>query len=103
LTQRGFDLTRGRANGAPREPHWYLFAIGVDPARRGTGVASALLWSRLDQCDHDGLSAYSEATKATSVPLYKHFGFEPTGNPDLPDGAPALTAMWRPAAAAPAI
>jgi GNAT superfamily N-acetyltransferase len=94
-------LARAMARAHPREPHWYLFAIGVDPARQGTGVASALLRPRLDQCDRDGLPAYLEATKATSVPLYQHFGFEPTGNPDLPDGAPPLTAMWRPAAAAP--
>jgi GNAT superfamily N-acetyltransferase len=94
-------LSQAMARAHPREPHWYLFAIGVDPARQGTGVASALLRSRLDQCDHDGLPAYLEATKATSVPLYQHFGFEPTGNPELPDGAPPLTAMWRPAAAAP--
>jgi hypothetical protein len=74
---------------------------GVDVAFAGTEVASALLRSRLDQCDHDRLPAYPEASKPTSVPLYQHFGFEPTGNPELPDGAPPLTAMWRPAAAAP--
>jgi GNAT superfamily N-acetyltransferase len=85
----------------PREPHWYLFAIGVDPAWQGTGVASALLRPRLDQCDHDGMPAYLEASKPANVPIYQHFGFEPTGNPDLPDGAPPLTAMWRTAAAAP--
>ena len=89
----------GRAH--PREPHWYLFAIGVDPASQGTGVASVLLRPRLDQCDHDGLPAYLEASKPASVPLYQHFGFESKGILDLPDGAPPLTAMWRPAAAAP--
>jgi len=94
-------LGRALARAHPREPHWYLFAIAVDPAWQGTGVASALLRPRLDQCDHDGLPAYLEASKAASVPLYQHFGFEPTGNPDLPDGAPPLTAMWRAAAAAP--
>jgi GNAT superfamily N-acetyltransferase len=94
-------LSHAMARAHPREPHWYLFAIGVDPAGQGTGVASALLRPRLDQCDRDGMPAYLEATRATTVPLYQHFGFEPTGNLDLPDGAPPLTAMWRPAAAAP--
>jgi GNAT superfamily N-acetyltransferase len=94
-------LSEAMARVHPGESHWYLFAIGVDPARQRTGVASALLRSRLAQCDRDGLPAYLEATKATSVPLYQHFGFEPTGTPDLPDGAPPLTTMWRPAAAAP--
>ena len=94
-------LSKALARAHPREPHWYLFAIGVDPARQGTGLASALLRSRLEQCDRAGLPAYLEASKPTSVPLYQHFGFEPAGIPDLPAGAPPLTAMWRPAAAAP--
>jgi GNAT superfamily N-acetyltransferase len=94
-------LTQALARSHPHEPHWYLFAIGVDPGRQGTGLASALLRSRLDQCDRAGLPAYLEASKPTSGPLYQHFGFEPTGNPDLPAGAPPLTAMWRPPAAAP--
>jgi GNAT superfamily N-acetyltransferase len=94
-------LSQALAQAHPREPHWYLFAIGVDPAFQGTGLASALLRSRLDQCDRARLPAYLEASKPTSVPLYQHFGFDRTGNPDLPAGAPPLTAMWRPPAAVP--
>ncbi len=94
-------LGQAMARAHPRDPHWYLCAIGVDPARQGTGLAGALLGSRLGQCDRDGQPAYLEATKATSVPLYQHFGFQPLGNPELPGGAPPLTAMWRPPAAAP--
>lgn len=94
-------LARAIERVHPREPHWYLLAIGVDPAWQGTGVAGALLRPRLNQCDQDGLPAYLESSKPANVPLYQHFGFEPTGNPDLPDGAPPLTGMWRPAAAVP--
>jgi GNAT superfamily N-acetyltransferase len=81
----------------PREPHWYLFAIGVDPSRQGTGLASELLRPRLAECDRAGLPAYLEASKPASVPLYQHFGFEPSGGMELPAGAPPLTPMWRPA------
>jgi GNAT superfamily N-acetyltransferase len=91
-------LAQAMARAHPREPHWYLYAVGVDPSRQGTGLAGALLRSRLDQCDRAGRPAYLEATKATSVPLYQHFGFQPTGNPALPEGAPPLAAMWRPPA-----
>lgn len=94
-------LAQAMARAHPREPHWYLYAIGVDPPRQGTGLAGALLRSRLDQCDRAGQPAYLEATKTTSVPLYRHFRFQPTGNPELPDGAPPLTAMWRPPTAPP--
>jgi GNAT superfamily N-acetyltransferase len=100
-TRAAAALAQAMARAHPREPHWYLFAIGVDPSWQGTGVAGALLRPRLDECDHDGLPAYLEATKATSVPLYQHFGFEPRGNPVLPAGAPPLIAMWRPVAASP--
>jgi GNAT superfamily N-acetyltransferase len=79
----------------PREPHWYLFAIGVDPSRQGTGLASELLRPRLAECDRAGLPAYLEASKPASVPLYQHFGFEPSGEMELPAGAPPLTPMWR--------
>ncbi len=79
----------------PREPHWYLKAIGVDPAWQGRGVASLLLRSRLTRCDHDGQPAYLEASKPDGVPLYEHFGFQRTGHVDMPAGAPVITAMWR--------
>jgi GNAT superfamily N-acetyltransferase len=82
----------------PREPHWYLFAIGIDPSRQGTGLASELLRPRLAECDRAGMPAYLEASKPASVPLYQHFGFERSGDMELPAGAPPLTPMWRPAA-----
>jgi GNAT superfamily N-acetyltransferase len=81
----------------PREePHWYLLAIGVDPARHGEGVGAALLRSRLQRCDADGLPAYLESSNPENVPLYEHFGFRATGTLALPEGAPVVTTMWRP-------
>jgi GNAT superfamily N-acetyltransferase len=83
----------------PKEPHWYLKAIGIDPAWQGRGVASLLLRSRLDRCDQDGQPAYLEASKPDGVSLYEHFGFRRTGHVDMPEGAPVITAMWRAPAA----
>ena len=79
----------------PKEPHWYLKAIGVDPAWQGRGVASLLLRPRLNRCDQDGQPAYLEASQPDGISLYEHFGFRRTGNLDMPEGAPAVTAMWR--------
>ena len=79
----------------PRAPHWYLFAIGVEPAHQGSGVAGALLRSRLARCDQAGEPAYLESSKLTNVPLYQHFGFEPSASMPLPDGVPVITPMWR--------
>ena len=87
----------GRAlEGAhPREPHWYLQAVGIDPAWQGLGLASLLLRSRLNRCDRDGQPAYLEAGKPDGVPMYEHFGFRRIGNLGMPAGAPPMTAMWR--------
>jgi GNAT superfamily N-acetyltransferase len=94
-------LDTALAKHHPREQHWYLYVIGVEPARQGQGIASALLRSRLARCDSEGLPAYLEASKPGTVPLYEHFGFEATGTLDLPEGAPPLTPMWRPPADGP--
>lgn len=100
---RALGRGMGRASGLaaaivkhhPREEHWYLYAIGVDPARQGQGIASALLRSRLARCDADAMPAYLESTKSGNVPLYEHFGFEVTETLNPPRGAPPHTAMWR--------
>ena len=94
-------LMQSLARDHPRAPHWYLYVIGVDPGCQGRGIAGTLLRSRLQRCDQAGELAYLESTKTTSIPLYQHFGFQPTGTPTLPDGAPVITAMWRPPAARP--
>ncbi len=78
------------------QPHWYLGAIGVDPARQGYGVGAALLRSRLQRCDQDRLPAYLESSNLKNVPLYQHFGFQVTGTLSLPEGAPVVNTMWRP-------
>jgi ribosomal protein S18 acetylase RimI-like enzyme len=77
------------------QPHWYLAIIGVDPSQKGRGVGAALLRSRLARCDKEGMAAYLESSNPQNVPLYEHFGFQVTGELDLPKGAPTVTTMWR--------
>jgi GNAT superfamily N-acetyltransferase len=60
----------------PREPHWYLFAIGSDPTVRGAGFGQALMRSRLDRVDAEHAPAYLESSKEENVPYYMRFGFE---------------------------
>jgi ribosomal protein S18 acetylase RimI-like enzyme len=89
------NLAGALARVHPRAPHWYLYAIGVDPAHQGRGVGSALLRSRLARVDTERAAAYLECSKPANVPLYEHFGFQPGAVPALPDGAPVLTPMSR--------
>ncbi|MEU4313499.1 GNAT family N-acetyltransferase [Nocardia sp. NPDC024068] len=80
----------------PDEPHWYLAVLGTDPSVRGAGYGQALLRSRLDRCDRDGVPAYLESSNKSNVPYYERFGFEVTATISVPDGGPDLWAMWRP-------
>lgn len=78
----------------PREPHWYLAILGTDPPQQGKGVGAALMAPILDRCDHAGLGAYLESSKAENVPYYERFGFRVTGQLTLP-GGPVVWPMWR--------
>jgi GNAT superfamily N-acetyltransferase len=78
----------------PREHHWYLAVLGTDPPHQGQGVGSALVSPVLERCDREGLGAYLESSKPTNVPYYERFGFNVTGQIDLPSGPPVWP-MWR--------
>ena len=80
----------------PREPHWYLQAIGTDPARQGKGYGGVVIRRQLAAADAAGMPAYLESSKEANIPIYASFGFEVTGEIKLPDG-PTLWPMWRPA------
>jgi ribosomal protein S18 acetylase RimI-like enzyme len=63
----------------PKEPHWYLPVLGVDPPRQGAGHGSALLRHALARCDRDQLPAYLESSNPANLPLYERHGFEAIG------------------------
>jgi ribosomal protein S18 acetylase RimI-like enzyme len=80
----------------PREPHWYLAMLGTDPPAQGNGLGSALLRSRLDRCDAEGVPAYLESSKERNIAYYERFGFRVTKELPLPGrGAPSVWLMWR--------
>ncbi|TDD88027.1 GNAT family N-acetyltransferase [Actinomadura rubrisoli] len=80
----------------PPEPHWYLAVLGTDPAAQGNGLGGALLRSRLDRCDAEGVAAYLESSKERNVPYYERFGFRVTRELPLPGKAcPPVWLMWR--------
>ena len=92
---RAARMGHALARAHPKEPHWYLKSIGIDPSAQGRGAAGLLIRSRLARCDADGQPAYLEASKPGGVPMYERFGFRRTGHVALPAGAPAVTTMWR--------
>jgi GNAT superfamily N-acetyltransferase len=58
-----------------REPHWYLWVLGVEPERQGQGLGSALLRSLREKAERTGLPCYLETDKPSSVRLYQNHGY----------------------------
>lgn len=79
----------------PRAPHWYLFAVGVDPAHQGRGVGSALLDAVLAECDRRRAGSYLEASTEANARLYARHGFRLVEAVDVEDGGPTARLMWR--------
>ena len=71
-----FEVFEKMSHHHPREPHWYLPLIGVDPVHQHKGAGTALLEHALRQCDRDHAPAYLESTNPANIPLYERHGFE---------------------------
>ncbi|HVZ94745.1 MAG TPA: GNAT family N-acetyltransferase [Phycisphaerales bacterium] len=80
----------------PKEPHWHLPLIGVDPALQGRGWGSALLRHALAQCDEENLPAYLEATSIRSAVLYRRLGFAPLGTIQVGSSPPIIPMLREP-------
>jgi ribosomal protein S18 acetylase RimI-like enzyme len=78
----------------PKEPHWYLPLIGIDPAQQGTGLGGALLRHATEICDRERLPAYLESSNGRNVPLYQRHGFEILGTIQAGQ-SPTITPMLR--------
>jgi GNAT superfamily N-acetyltransferase len=80
----------------PKEPHWYLAILGVEPGEQGRGLGGALLRGVLERADRDGVPAYLETDKERNLAYYSRFRFtlRDTLHPDGPDAPPEWT-MWR--------
>jgi ribosomal protein S18 acetylase RimI-like enzyme len=78
----------------PREMHWYLPMIGVDPKAQGKGLGAALMHHAVTRCDRDQALAYLETANPRNIPLYERFGFEAMA-PFQIGAAPRMTPMLR--------
>ncbi len=78
----------------PREPHWYLPLIGVDPSRQGQRLGDQLMTHALARCDADGLPAYLESSNPRNIPFYERQGFEALGKIQA-GSSPTIVPMLR--------
>lgn len=79
----------------PREPHYYLFAVGALPECTGQGIGTALMKHVLKMCDEQSTPAYLENSKAENLAFYEGHGFKVIQEISFAKAAPPLWLMWR--------
>ena len=72
----------------PREDHWYLSFLGVDPLNHGRGLGSNILKKNLERIDKEGVVAYLESSNPKNISLYERHGFEIMGKVQEGDSPP---------------
>lgn len=92
--RRGLKLLAEVDGRHPREPHWYLALLGVDPRWQSHGIGGALLRPMLERCDESQTPAYLETQKIENLGFYERFGFRVTDTIELAD-TPPVWLMWR--------
>jgi len=78
----------------PKESHWYLPIIGVEPNSQGKGLGGALMRHAVARCDKERSVAYLESSNPRNIPLYLRHGFEVIGEIRI-GAAPLVTPMLR--------
>lgn len=74
-----FEMIRQMAQYHPREPHWYLPLVGVEPQHQCRGLGALLLRPILRHCDDERLPAYLESTNPRNIAFYESLGFTSMG------------------------
>ncbi len=57
-------------------PHWYLWAVAVDPDQQGKGIGTALMQPGLQRADAQRLPCYVETHDERNIPFYRKHGFD---------------------------
>lgn len=94
---RAFKMMSVWAKHDPRERHWHVGPIGVDPELQGRGIGKAMVAAFLDMADAQGSPAYLETDVDRNVALYEKFGFKVIGQEDISGVNNRF--MWREAGA----
>ena len=79
----------------PREPHWLLDQLGVEPAAQGRGIGGALIRHAIATAEADGLPLVLETGREANLALYRHHGLEVFDEGDAPDGGPRIWFLRR--------
>ena len=72
----GLDVVREMERRHPKEPHWYLAILGIDPSHQGKGLGARLLAPVLDRADADRTPCWLESANPRNHGFYRRLGFE---------------------------
>lgn len=79
------------------QQHWYLWALGVDPAHQRQGIGRDLLAPTLADARETGFPCYLETETEGNVAFYRKQGFEVIREAEFPESGLRLWFMHRPA------
>jgi GNAT superfamily N-acetyltransferase len=80
----------------PREPHYYLFVLGVEPAQQGRGLGRTLLHALSARADAARLPCYLETDRESAMMLYRSVGYEVVSDERVPVADFRMWTMRRP-------
>jgi ribosomal protein S18 acetylase RimI-like enzyme len=80
----------------PKEPHAYLFVLGVEPKLQGRGLGKLLLAKMADEADVRGVPCYLETDTETNVRIYTSVGYRVVTEGTVPGIGFRMWTMIRP-------
>lgn len=75
LLQKFWNIYSDAEKIRPKEPHWYIVVIGVDPEHQGKNCGGKLLGRILLQADEQQVPVYLECSNPRSLDFYAKHGF----------------------------
>ena len=91
-----FELVEKIGEHQPKEAHWYLPYIAVDPVHQGQGLGSKLMKHALRMCDETQTLAYLESSNPKNMSLYERHGFETLARIQTKSSPPVHPMIRRP-------
>jgi GNAT superfamily N-acetyltransferase len=93
------EALKGRRRSAGRHrqfpSHYFVMALGTDPAAQGTGCGTALLAPVLQRADEEHAPCFLFTATAANTSWYGRFGFSVAAEYQPTDTWPTMWAMWR--------
>jgi ribosomal protein S18 acetylase RimI-like enzyme len=77
----------------PKEPHYYLEYLGVEPEQQGKALGSTILRHLTRKADEEHVGCYLENANPRNLSFYQRFGFQTISKKEI-IGIPSWF-MWR--------